>query len=122
MNDLKNLTPHHKDNPFTVPDGYFDSLTSKVMDAIPANEVQMMTKPQKHFSRWRGYAAAASIVAALFGAGIYFYQNGEGTQNMSSTSNNNTVATYSSPDSNIDAVADYIMCDEQDFYAYLSGE
>ena len=120
MNDLKDLIPH-KDNPFTVPEGYFDTLTSKVMEAIPANEVKMVPRKERHFARWRGYAAAASIVAALFGAGIYFYQNGEGTQNVSSN-NTTTVAAATSTESNIDAVADYIMCDENDFYAYLSGE
>jgi hypothetical protein len=54
---------------FKVPDGYFESLTDKVMQQIPEPEVK--TIPLYHsFTTW--YAAAAAVLLLAFGAGLYF--------------------------------------------------
>lgn len=121
--DMDNLTTR-PDNPFKVPEGYFDSLTQRVMDAIPQNEIRMVPQKQaKPLQRWRHYAAAAAVVAALFGVGAYLYQ-AETPQAMSEQQlavKAHTVKA-SAADSDFEAVADYIMCDDYDLYAYISNE
>ena len=114
--------------PFKVPEGYFDSLTERVMGNIPANEVRMFTKkaPERRF-RWQRYAAAAAVVAAIFGAGLFF---GHSPVAEPQTEAPVAVADHVNAISNSDAayggdfdnVADYIMCDDYELYAYLSSE
>ena len=106
-------------NPFKVPEGYFDAVADQIMARIPEEKVVVM--PQRKtsvFVRWRAWAAAAAVVATMFGAGIYFYN--DSTEARQSQSTAQVVDTAA--DSNIDAMADYIMCDDYELYAYLSGE
>jgi hypothetical protein len=122
MYHMKEKPMDSRVNPFKVPDGYFDTLTEQVMSAIPKNEVVMMTPAtpkRKGWEAWRAYAAAAAVVGALFGAGIYFQNNTkESTQSQETSAQ---VATTTA-DHEIDAMADYIMADNYELYAYLSGE
>jgi hypothetical protein len=112
--------------PFTVPEGYFEQLTERVMSNIPANEVRMLTEkaPEKRF-RWHRYAAAAAVAAAIFGAGLFF---GHSPVAEPKTDAPVAVANHanSTPDAayggDFDNVADYIMCDDYDLYAYLTSE
>ena len=104
-----------------MPEGYFDSVADQIMASLPQDEV-VAVKPQQKtpvFIRWRAWAAAAAVVAAMFGAGVYFYNDSAEAGKMQTTAKAQSVATT---DSNIDAMADYIMCDDYELYAYLSGE
>lgn len=108
--------------PFKVPDGYFETLTSRVMGNIPENEVRMMSaQPGKPASTswWRTVAAAAAVVVAVFGVGLYM-QHGDKKAQMENVAAQN--ASYGSAEGNLDAMADYIMCDDDDLYAYLADE
>lgn len=114
---------HLNDNPFSVPQGYFDTLAQRMIDRLPAHEVRMIpneeTKKNKYrLPTWARLGAAAAVVAAICMAGIGFFNDEPST---SSPVASTTMATYSSED-NIDAMADYIMVDDQDLYAYISGE
>lgn len=61
---------------FTVPDGYFDNLKSKIDEKIAASQ------PINHQTRNRWiYATAASIVL-LLGSTIYFYSISEKNPNL----------------------------------------
>ena len=109
----------HLDNPFRVPEGYFDTIADRVMEAIPQNEVRMVPHTEhKRRPAWRFYAAAAAIAAVLFGAGIYSYNK---TTEVATQPVQASVEVYTD-DSDFDAVANYIMCDDYDLYAYLSTE
>lgn len=126
MTDKTDHTFMNPKRPFTVPEGYFESLTDRVMSNIPANEVRMFTKeePERRF-RWQRYAAAAAVVAAIFGAGLYFGHHTVAEPQTAATvavaehSNDNSGAAYGS---DFDNVADYIMCDDYELYAYLNNE
>lgn len=111
------------ENPFSVPEGYFDNLAQRMIDNLPAHEVRMIPTEEKKKSRnrlfqWARYGAAAAVVAAVCMAGMHFINNEPTAQTQVATS---TTASYST-DENIDAMADYIMADDQDLYAYISGE
>ena len=111
------------DNPFSVPEGYFDNLAQRMIDNLPAHEVRMIPTEEKKKSRnrlfqWARYGAAAAVVAAVCMAGMHFINNEPTAQTQVAAS---TTASYST-DENIDAMADYIMADDQDLYAYISGE
>ncbi len=111
------------ENPFSVPEGYFDNLAQRMIDNLPAHEVRMIPTEEKKKSRnrlfqWARYGAAAAVVAAVCMAGMHFINNEPTAQTQVAAS---TTASYST-DENIDAMADYIMADDQDLYAYISGE
>ena len=120
-----NTTPDfHEANNFSVPDGYFESLTSRVMEKIPAQEVRILAvdeKPRRQVGRsaWLKYSTAAAILALMGLAGTMWMTSRVTPRQAQMASI--TSATYSNDD-NLDAVADYIMVDDQDLYAYLSGE
>ncbi len=111
------------ENPFSVPEGYFDNLAQRMIDNLPAHEVRMIPTEEKKKSRnrlfqWARYGAAAAVVAAVCMAGMHFINNEPTAKTQVAAS---TTASYST-DENIDAMADYIMADDQDLYAYISGE
>ena len=111
------------ENPFSVPEGYFDNLAQRMIDNLPAHEVRMIPTEEKKKSRnrlfqWARYGAAAAVVAAVCMVGLHFTNNEPAAQTQVAAS---TTASYST-DENIDAMADYIMADDQDLYAYISGE
>ena len=115
-------------NPFKVPDGYFDTIASRVMENIPGNEVKLMPQHDKHdnghagngMRRWRIYAAAASIVAAIFGAGLFINYNGTGADRHAAKGM--AAVQTSNAENNVDAMADYIMADDYELYAYMAYE
>ena len=126
MTDKTDRNPMKTTRPFTGPDGYFEQRTERVMSNIPANAVKMLSDkaPEKRF-RWQRYAAAAAVVAAIFGAGLFFGHSPvaepqtDAPVAVADHANPNTDAAYGG---DFDNVADYIMCDDYDLYAYLTSE
>ena len=120
---MNQLPDFNHDKLFSVPEGYFDTLVQRTMERIPANEVRMIPsvekkKSNKHGMLWARYGVAAAAVAAFFTLGMHFISNDE---KITTAATANNTAAYSS-DYNVDALADYIMVDDQDLYAYISGE
>ncbi len=109
---------------FSVPEGYFDTIAQRVMDRIPANEVRMMPAMEEKKSSSRGLlwvrlGTAAAVLAVVFSLGFYFTGD---NQQQSSQMAEAPKAVYNNNVDNVDAIADYIMVDDQDLYAYLSAE
>ncbi|MBP5650870.1 MAG: hypothetical protein J6X01_07340 [Bacteroidales bacterium] len=75
---MKNLNEIKKENPFLVPDGYFDQLESEVMSKVRAE--------QKRIHHRRIYTisvAAAAIVALLVAINVWIFlpdNNGQNTE------------------------------------------
>lgn len=114
-----------KENPFRVPDGYFDSLAERVMANLPdADDVQtsktiVINRPRRHANKaW--LCVAASLCVAVFGSAVYL-------GNLSSADSDNSPqattaqATNISQDNYVEEVADYAMMDNSDIYAYLAS-
>jgi len=99
-----------QDNPFRVPEGYFEQLTQQVMNQLPERQQKARTL---RLSSWY-YVAASIVLLAVMGATVYFHQEEREQQQMAVTVETNTDNTY------IDEVADYAMIDNTEIYACLS--
>ena len=109
------------ENPFRVPEGYFDRLTADVMARLPEcqSENPKEEKTARRIQLRRSWLAAASVaVVAIVGTLVYFNR-----LNPADTADKQ-VAAVAAPvsDSYIDEAADYLMMDHQDIYACLTSE
>ena len=103
-----------RQNPFRVPDGFFETVASKII-----SELSERQEPAKVRSLvFRRYAVAASIAAIIVGGAVWFVQPRPNVAVQ--TAAHTAVAATSSSDAYIDQVADYAMLDNQDFYSYLA--
>jgi len=100
-----------QDNPFRVPEGYFDNLTIRVMNQLPERQA----KSRKVQLRIWFYAAACVIALAVMGGTFLFHHIESEQQQLSVTTEpTNTDNTY------IDDVVDYAMIDNAEIYACLA--
>lgn len=108
--------------PFVVPDGYFDSLEERIMQNIPENEVRIMPnesgKKTKITTLWKRYAAAAAVIVAIAGAVVFMprIERNDGQVPMAKQQ----TTTTTNDNSNVDAMADYIMADDYELYSYIA--
>lgn len=103
-----------KQNPFTVPDGYFDSLRTGLMQ-----HATTATKAIPFWKRWRGYVAAACL-AGVVTIGLATYLSLK-TTDVADT--HVAVAGYAAVDDDFsdDEYADYTMLDNDDIYSFLAN-
>lgn len=112
-----------KQNPFRVPEGYFDSFAEQMMEKLPEQDARtvVMAKPHRSRAVRTVLYAAACLCLAVLGTVIYWHKLS--VQNVDSGST--PVAVHSATNADaayVDAVADYAMMDNTDIYAYLSEE
>ncbi len=109
--------------PFKVPEGYFDSFASRLMESLPERPLPVANAPSaveiplslRHRPMWKRWASvAAGVCAVVFGASVYMHQ-GSASKSIVAGSQEST-AGYTA----MDAMADYAMFDTQDMYAYMS--
>lgn len=101
-------------NHFTVPEGYFDEFTQKVMSRLPEE------KPRKAWIRSLRPVlyVAACLCVAIFCGTIYFGKAADNQpQLMASVTGEPTIS-----DEYLDEAADYAMVDNHDIYACLMNE
>lgn len=107
-----------KNRPFNVPEGYFESIASQVMDRLPDRKV-CIAELQPTF--WRKYRCAllyaACSIAALFSVSMYL---GNTSSNNKALCEQTATASVSYADNVMDCVADYSMMDNEDIYALVS--
>lgn len=109
-----------KENPFRVPEGYFDSLASQVMSRVDAEgnkpqDMPMIEKMAKTVWLRPVLYAAASVCALFISVTAYQHFTAQPVENTTEQ-----VAVYS--EDSFDEAADYVMIDNQDIYACLTGE
>jgi len=77
MNELKNIGPNlsriNKENPFEVPDKYFEDFSTRLSERIHAE--RNTYAPKRHVLAYRPYLAAAFILVVALLAGNYFLGN-----------------------------------------------
>lgn len=134
-NDEKYILDHYgKQNPFSVPEGYFDHLASNIMQQLPDAEQGSngyVDKPKAKLVNMRSglwhrarpfVGIAAGLCGVLFGVSVITHNAGsDASQQMAATES--AVATQASSSteySEIDQMADYTMMDNEDLYAMMS--
>lgn len=119
-----------KQNPFKVPDGYFDHLTEKIMENLPEQEVRVIDIRSRQ-TLWQKMPwqkmplrkiAAAIAVAALLGGGTFWALQHEGDSKVLAHAKKHELKTVSSDDAAFNEMADYAMIDNETIYASLMAE
>ena len=114
-----------KQNPFKVPDGYFDRLTEKIMENLPEQEVRVIDIRSRQ-TLWQKMPlrkiAAAVAVAAQLGGGMFWALQHEGDCRMVAHAKKHEQKTVSSDDAAFNEMADYAMIDNEAIYASLIAE
>lgn len=126
MNEEKKILKQFgRENHFTVPDGYFDTLTSRIMSNIPDEETKIISiapKRNTNWIKWTGLVAACMAGAVI---GIFTLEQTEKTSNNQPyTSSAQAVSTQTGSDyqeNYQEEMLDYAMVDYNDVYNYLSG-
>ncbi len=116
-----------KENPFKVPDGYFDTLTSRIMSNIPTEETKVISitpsRRKNGWMKWTGLVAAC-LVGALVCFNVFDKtEQKDNTQFASQTVEKTNVTSSDDEYQNVNAedLLDYAMVDYTDVYCYLSG-
>lgn len=112
-----------RENPFKVPENYFETLADNIISQLPEESSARVVK----MSVWKKYRvyllAAACVLSVLFSAGIYVSvkENTKEAQVFDKTRVEVAETTIEAEDA-FDEMADYVMIDKEDMYAYISGE
>lgn len=115
-----------KEEHFKVPEGYFDSLSSKVMMRIKEESPHRGRIVPKvvHMTVWQRYrkaivSVAASVCVGMVAAGAWF--NGAfGSGSKQNVAIQQEQTSSSSENSAFEAMIDYSMMDTEDMYAYMA--
>lgn len=116
--DIKIRNQFGAENHFQVPEGYFDNLAASVMQHIPDGQAKIVKMQTPSWLRHivAISAAAASVAAAVC---LVFALESNPAHSPSHLAAQN--ATMQQDNSNIDAMVNYTMLDNDDMYAYMSG-
>lgn len=112
------------ENPFRVPEGYFEDFTTRLMSQLPQTAQTQPAKQKRsislrpHFLR---YAAAAVVILAV---GVTFFgtrRNSQSAENAQHLAQDASTETFAEMDYNdLDEALDYAMVDNMDITYYLT--
>ena len=110
-----------KQSPFLVPEGYFDDFTSRLMEQLPERKAKKIKLPPGIWRKYRpAMLVAACSCAAIFGVSVYLHTGNTNEKQMASE-HIIKMQAKSSDEGFIEQAADYSMLDNDDIYAYVSG-
>lgn len=114
-----------KENPFKVPDGYFDHLTERIMENLPEREIRVIDIRSRQ-TLWqklplRKIAAAVAFVALLGGGSFWALQH-EGNSKVVAHAKQHEQKAVASEEAAFNEMADYAMIDNETIYASLMTE
>jgi len=111
-----------REEPFRVPDGYFDTLTERVMASIDSTQrstkasLVSVKSTNKNARLWRRVALiAACFCGVVLGLGFLIHPSNQPAQVIATPT---TVAELSG-ENILDVAIDYAMLDNEDMYAYM---
>lgn len=111
-----------KQNPFKVPEGYFDSLNTRIMENVARQaSAQKSEKPahaknvRMHVLRW---AAACACVLVIGVSAVLFTFKDTDTSEVPATAQQ----SFFTSDDAFNQAADYTMLDNYDMYQMLAEE
>lgn len=108
-----------KENPFKVPEGYFENVIPEIMKQLPEIEEQ----GQEEVTLWERVKPwvymAAMFCGLMFGVRVMMMDNSAQTDNnIVSVSMNDTLQNI--PDEYIEPILDQAMMDDYTLYMYLT--
>lgn len=108
-----------KENSFKVPDGYFENLTSEVMNKLPEKKVAFKEEPVSTWTRLKPllYMAAMFVGAALIIRVASTDHKPVAADDVAVTEVDTEVVVS---DEMIDVAVDRAMLDDYSLYVYLS--
>ena len=110
-NDLELQKKYGKQNPFTVPEGYFEHFTENLMERLPEKEVKALPEI-KLWDRVKPWI----YMAAMFVGLMFTVRAFVGTTQSADDSDNLT----DMPDEYIESIVDQTMMDDYELYQYLT--
>lgn len=114
-----------KENPFKVPDGYFDHLTVRIMENLPEQEIRVIDIRSRQ-TLWQKLPlrkiAAAVAVVALLGGGSFWALQHEGNSKVVAHVKQHEQKAVASEEAAFNEMADYAMIDNETIYASLIAE
>lgn len=111
---MKNDIPKIQE-PFRVPEGYFDTLTARIMERVGSETPRVPAPRRRVLPLWRRAAAAAAVIAVL-STGAYLL----GGSIATGTADGGQATADATASYTVDDVADYAMLDHQDVYEIIS--
>ena len=109
-----------KENSFKVPDGYFENLTSEVMNKLP--EKEKVAFKEEPGSTWTRLTPLLYMAAMFVGAALII--RGASTDHKPATADDVAVTEVDTEvvvsDEMIDVAVDRAMLDDYSLYVYLS--
>jgi len=119
-----------KENPFRVPEGYFDNFASSLMEKLPELSEDETKEKEAHettkvveigfLQRMRKYAAAI-VVLLVVGSGALYMMSGQEEETSVQAKVEHVSTEQMDEEYTIDQIADYAMLDNEDFYAYTAS-
>lgn len=110
-------------NPFKVPEGYFDTLSSRIMDNIPEEAEIVVMKPRKARTFGLGQLRWAAAIACILIAGVSVTLYSLRTNTNADEFGTDVASKYlTSSDDALMQAADYTMMDNQDFYQLIAED
>ena len=108
-----------RENPFRVPEGYFEGFVSSLSTRLPnENKAATLSHPRRQLKFID--VAVACVCAAVFSISVYFVKGGKQatTASVQTDLQSANGAVYN----DIDRAADYTMLDNEDIYAYILSD
>ena len=117
------LRSHYgNDNPFTVPEGYFESLSDSIMSMLPEQQTHVVDMCNNSWKRKIAVAlAVAASVAVIISVSLTVGYRHD-TAKLAD-GGNNAISEQQSAYSDytvVDEMANYAMLDNVDMYAYVA--
>lgn len=128
-----------KDNPFKVPDGYFERFADSMMENLPAREITESSTANENLStakdetpghrtvslytRVKPYLyLAATFCGLYFGIQVFKYQTARIQQERSEITAQNEQSRMSENDKYIEDFCNYVNVDHEDIYACVTSD
>ncbi len=118
MNDEERIKERFgKEQPFRVPEGYFDHFASQFISQLPEREARQIKLRPSRWQQWRPWAAAAAFIGVVaVGATLWLgHSEQQPIDTFADTSAQKVEYT-------LDQAADYAMLDNQEIYAMMAFE
>lgn len=117
------LRSHYgNDNPFTVPEGYFESLSDSIMSMLPEQQTHVVDMGNNFWKRKIAVAlAVAASVAVIISVSLTVGYRHDAAKLADGS--NNAISEQQSAYSDytvVDEMANYAMLDNVDMYAYVA--